>query len=70
MLANLENSVVTRLEKVSFHSSPKMGITVKTSAQLSSFPILASQYSKSFKLGFNSMWTENFQMFKLHLEKA
>ena len=25
---------------------------------------------KSFKLGFNSMWTVNFQMFKLDLEKA
>ena len=25
---------------------------------------------KSFKLGFNSMWTENFQMYKLDLEKA
>ena len=26
--------------------------------------------SKSFKLGFNSTWTKNFQMFKLDLEKA
>ena len=26
--------------------------------------------SKSFKLGFSSMWTENFQMYKLDLEKA
>ena len=26
--------------------------------------------SKSFKLGFSSMWTENFQMFKVDLEKA
>ena len=25
---------------------------------------------KSFKLGFNSMWTKNFQMYKLDLEKA
>ena len=25
---------------------------------------------KSLKLGFNSMWTENFQMYKLDLEKA
>ena len=25
---------------------------------------------KSFKLGFSSMWTENFQMYKLGLEKA
>ena len=26
--------------------------------------------SKSFKLGFSNMWTENFQMYKLGLEKA
>ena len=26
--------------------------------------------SKSLKLGFSSMWTENFQMYKLDLEKA
>ena len=25
---------------------------------------------KTFKLGFNSLWTENFQMYKLDLEKA
>ena len=30
----------------------------------------ASTCSKSFKLGFNSMWTENFQMFKMDLEKG
>ena len=27
-------------------------------------------WSKSFKLDFNHMWTENFQMYKLDLEKA
>ena len=27
-------------------------------------------WSKSYKLGFNSMWTKNFQMYKLDLEKA
>ena len=32
--------------------------------------MIARLYSKSFKLGFSSMWTENFQMFKLDLEKA
>ena len=31
---------------------------------------LVRLYSKSFKLGFNDMWTENFQMYKLGLEKA
>jgi len=25
---------------------------------------------KSYKLGFNSTWTKNFQMYKLDLEKA
>ena len=25
---------------------------------------------KTLKLGFSSMWTENFQMYKLNLEKA
>ena len=25
---------------------------------------------KSFKLGLNSMWTKNFQMYKVDLEKA
>ena len=26
--------------------------------------------TECFKLGFNSTWTENVQMYKLHLEKA
>ena len=34
------------------------------------FHILARLLSKSFKLDFNSMWTENFQMYNLALEKA
>ena len=32
--------------------------------------MLARLYSKSFKLGFNSMWAKNFQMYKQDLEKA
>ena len=32
--------------------------------------MLAKSCSKSFKLGLNSIWTENFQMYKLNLEKA
>ena len=32
---------------------------------LHSFHMLASQFSKSFKLGFSSRWTENFQMYKV-----
>ena len=43
---------------------------VQTTAQLHSFHMLARLYSKSSKLGLNSTWTENFQMYKLDLEKA
>ena len=32
--------------------------------------MLAKQFSKFPKLGFNSIWTDNFQIFKLDLEKA
>ena len=42
----------------------------QTTAQLHSFHMLAKSCSKSFKLGLNSIWTENFQMYKLNLEKA
>ena len=34
------------------------------------FHMRARYCPKSFKSGFNSMWTENFQMYKLDLEKA
>ena len=43
---------------------------VPSTAQLHSFHILAKQCSKFSKPGFNSMWTMNFQMLKLYLEKA
>ena len=39
-------------------------------AQLQSFHVLAKLCSKSLKLGFSGIWTENFQMYKLGLEKA
>ena len=42
----------------------------QTTTQLHSFHMLARSCSKSSKLVFNSTWTENFQMFKLVLEKA
>ena len=73
MLANLENSAVTTgLEKISFHSIPKKGMpkNVQITAQLHSSHMLAKKYSKFSKLAFNSTQTENFQMFKLDLEKA
>ena len=43
---------------------------VQTIAQLHSSHMLAKQCSKFSKLGFNSTWTMNFQMFKLDLEMA
>ena len=38
--------------------------------QLHLFCMLARLCSKSFKLGFSSMWTKNFRTYKLDLEKA
>ena len=53
----------------SFQSQRKaMPKNAQTTAQLHSSHTLAN--SKSSKPGFNSTWTENFQMFKLALEKA
>ena len=43
---------------------------VQTTAQLYSFHMLANSCSKSSKLGFNSTWIDNFQLYKLDLEKA
>ena len=55
----------------SFQSQRKaMPKNVQQTTQLHSFHMLARYCSKSFKLGFNSTWTENFKMYKLDLEKA
>ena len=55
----------------SFQSQRKaMPKNVQTMAQLHSFHMLARLCSKSFKLGFSSTLTENFQMYQLDLEKA
>ena len=43
---------------------------VQTTGQLRSIPMLEKLCSKSFKLGFSNTWIENFQMYKLGLEKA
>ena len=55
-----------------FTPIPKKGKpkNVHTTIQLSSFHMLARECSNSSKLGFNSLWSKNFQMFKLDLEKA
>jgi len=72
MSSNLENTAVaTGLEKVSFHSNPK-----GNAKECSNYPTIAlilhasKVMLKFFKLAFNSTWIENFQMFKLDLEKA
>ena len=43
---------------------------VQTSRQLHSSPMLVRLCSKFSKLGFSITWIENFQMFKLALERA
>ena len=72
MPTKLENSIVAiGLEKVSFHCSPKGG-QYQRMFQLP-YIVLISHASKAMlkiHQGFNCMWTENFQMFKLELEKA
>ena len=55
----------------SFQSQRKaLPKNTQTTTQLHSSHMLAKSCSKFSKLGFNSMWTKNFQMFKLDLEKA
>ena len=55
----------------SFQSQRKaMPKNAQTTTQLHSSHILAKWWSKFSKPDFNSMWTVNFQMFKLDLEKA
>ena len=51
---------------------PKKGMpkNVQTTTQLHSSHTLVKQCSKFSKLGFNSKWTKNSQMFKLGLEKV
>ena len=45
------------------------GKNVQTTTKFHSFHMLVKLCSKSFKLDFKSMWIENFQMYKLDLEK-
>ena len=60
-----------RTGKGQFSSLGKaMPKNVQTTAQLHSSHTLAKYCSKFSNLGFNNTWTENFQMFKLDLEKA
>ena len=57
--------------KFSFQSQRMaMPKNIQIILQLLSFQILVRQCSKSFKLGFSSMWTKNFQMYKLGFKEA
>ena len=61
----------TRKGRFSFQFQRRaMPKNVQTTIQLCSFHMLVRLCSKSFTLGFNSMWTEKFQMYKLDSEKT
>ena len=67
----LNNGHRTGKGQFSFQTQRRaMSKNVQTTIQLCSFLMLAKKCTKSFKLGFSSTWTENFQMFKLDLEMA
>ena len=74
MTANLENSAVaTGLGKVSFHSNPKEGECQRMLKLLHSFTHLTCQQNNAQNSPSQVsivMWTLNFHMFKLDLEKA
>ena len=61
----------TRKGQFSFQSQRRaMPKSVPTTRQLCSFHRLARLYSKFFKLGFSSMRTKNYQMYKLCFKEA
>ena len=73
MPANLENSAVaTGLEKVSFHSNPKERQCQKCSnyRTIALISHASKVMLKILQARLQQLWTVNFQMFKLVLEKA
>ena len=67
----LSNGHRTGKDQFSFQSQRRvMPKNIQTTAQLHLFHMLARSSSKSSKPCSNSMWTKNFQIFKLDLEKA
>ena len=60
----------TRKGQFSLQSQRKAVLKNAKTAQLHPSHMLVKYCSKFSKPGFNSMWTMNFQMFKLDLEKA
>ena len=70
-LGKLSNGHRTEKGQFSFQSQRRaVPKNVQTTENLCSFHMLARLCSKSFKLDFNSMWMENFQMYKLGFEEA
>ena len=70
-LGKLSRGHRTRSSQFSFQSQRRaMPKSVHTATQLHSCHMLARLCSKSFKLGFSSMWIENFQMYKLGFQEA
>ena len=68
---NTQHGHSTGKGQFSFWSQSRgLPVNIQTSIQLHSFHMLASLCSKSFKVGFSSVWARNFQMYKLDLEKA
>ena len=68
-----KSAVATGLEKVSFHSNTKKRAipkNVQTTVQPHSFHMLARIHSKSFKLDFCSMWTNNIQMIQAGFQRG
>ena len=61
----------TRKDQFLFQSQRMaMQKNVQTTTQLHSPHTLVKEYSKFSKLGLKSIWTVNFQIFKLNLEKG
>ena len=57
--------------RFSFQSQRKaIAMNAQITIKLYSFYMSARLCSNSFKLGFSIMWTKNFQMYKVDLEKA
>ena len=71
MSANLENSAeATRLEKDSFYPNPKEQQSQRISKLLYKSALSHATTVMGKILGFSIVRTENFQMYKLGLEKA
>ena len=69
-LKKLSSGQRTGKGQCSFQSQRAVPKNVQIIIQFCSFCMLIRLSSKSFKLGFNNMRTENFQMYRLSLEKA